>query len=400
MEESHAAPGALHGLRDRNRAQVIDVLRQTGMASRAEIARLAGLSRTTVSSLVVELQGSGLVMEVSGATANGSRGRPAVLLALQPAAGAVVGVDFGHTHLRVALADLSSRVLAERHRELDVDRAAEVALSAAAEVVAEVLEESGIDRSRVVGVGMGLPGPVDRNTGTLGSSVILPSWAGLQPARELERRLGLPINVDNDANLGALGELSAGAARGHTDVIYLKLASGIGAGLILGGRLHRGVTGMAGELGHVLTNPDGPVCRCGNRGCLETVAAAPALLELLRAAHGEDLTTRGLLRLAADGDVGSRRVLADAGRAVGRAVADLVNTVNPALVVVGGELGAAGEPLLDGIRASIERYALPAASDALEVVPGVLGDRAEVLGAIAHVITDTERLSSAHLAVV
>jgi glucokinase-like ROK family protein len=400
VEESHAAPGALHGLRDRNRAQVIDVLRQTGMASRAEIARLAGLSRTTVSSLVVELQGSGLVMEVSGATANGSRGRPAVLLALQPAAGAVVGVDFGHTHLRVALADLSSRVLAERHRELDVDRAAEVALSAAAEVVAEVLEESGIDRSRVVGVGMGLPGPVDRNTGTLGSSVILPSWAGLQPAKELERRLGLPINVDNDANLGALGELSAGAARGHTDVIYLKLASGIGAGLILGGRLHRGVTGMAGELGHVLTNPDGPVCRCGNRGCLETVAAAPALLELLRAAHGEDLTTRGLLRLAADGDVGSRRVLADAGRAVGRAVADLVNTVNPALVVVGGELSAAGEPLLDGIRASIERYALPAASDALEVVPGVLGDRAEVLGAIAHVITDTERLSSAHLAVV
>jgi predicted NBD/HSP70 family sugar kinase len=230
--------------------------------------------------------------------------------------------------------------------------------------------------------------------------VILPAWAGLRPAEELAERLELPIMVDNDANLGALAEYTVGAGRGVPDLVYLKLASGIGAGLVLGGRLHRGTSGIAGELGHVMSNPDGLVCRCGNRGCLETVAAAPALLELLRVSHGEQLGVGDLLALAAEGDVGVRRVFADAGRSVGRSVADLVNAVNPALVVVGGELAAVGEPLLDGIRASIERYALPAAAAALEVVPGVLGERAEVLGAVALVIGDTERLSSFHLSAV
>jgi glucokinase-like ROK family protein len=396
-----ARQSALRALRERNRAQVIDALRRTGRASRAEISRLTGLSRTTVSSLVAELDRSGLVNELKDAPeSTGGRGRPGVLLALQPAAGAVVGIDFGHTHLRVAIADLSSRVLAERHRLLDVDRSADTALQAATELVDEVMADAGADRNRVVGVGVGLPGPVDRISGTVGSTVILPGWAGLHPAQELEERLDLPVTVDNDANLGALAEYTAGAGRGVRDIVYLKLASGIGAGLVLDGRLHRGVTGIAGEIGHVRSNPDGLICRCGNRGCLETVAAAPALLELLRVSHGEQLTIADLLRLAAEGDVGVRRVFADAGRAIGQAVAPLINAVNPGLVIVGGELAAVGEPLLDGIRTSVERYALPVAASALEVVPGVLGARAEVLGAVALVITDTEHLSSFHLSAV
>jgi predicted NBD/HSP70 family sugar kinase len=403
VSETDMNHGALRALRERNRAQVIDVLRHAGTASRAELARLTGLSRTTVSSVVGELHRSGLIAEApvdAAAPSAGGRGRPGVLLTLQPSAGAAVGIDFGHTHLRVAVADLSSRVLAERHRRIDVDRAADVALEAAAELVEEVLAEAGIDRSRVTGVGVGLPGPLDRVTGTVGSSVILPGWAGRQPARELEARLGLPIMVDNDANLGALAEYTVGAGRGVADIVYLKLASGIGAGLVLGGRLHRGTTGIAGEIGHVLSNPDGVVCRCGNRGCLETVAAGPALSGLLRVSHGEDLVIADLLRLAEAGDVGVRRVFADAGRSVGRALADLVNAVNPGLVIIGGELSAVGDPLLDGVRASIERYALPAAASALEVVPGVLGERAEVLGAVSLVVGDTERLSSAHLSAV
>jgi glucokinase-like ROK family protein len=400
--EPDAAHGALRALRERNRAQVIDVLRRSGTASRADIARLTGLSRTTISSLVAELHASGLVTNATpGAPASGAgRGRPGVQLALQPAAGAAVGIDFGHTHLRVVIADLSSRVLAERHRRLDVDRSADAALTAAAGMFGEVLAEAGTDRSRIVGVGVGLPGPLDRVSGTVGSTVILPGWAGLHPTNELERRLGLPIMVDNDANLGALAEHAVGAGRGIDDIVYLKLASGIGAGLVLGGRLHRGGTGIAGEIGHVLSNPDGMVCRCGNRGCLETVASGPAIIELLRVSHGEQLTTADLLRLAEEGDVGVSRIFADAGRSVGRAVADLVNAVNPTLIIVGGELSAVGAPLLDSIRASIERYALPAAAEALDVVPGVLGDRAEVLGAVALVISDTERLSAVHLSAV
>jgi predicted NBD/HSP70 family sugar kinase len=388
-------------MRDRNRAQVIGVLRRAGTASRADIARLTGLSRTTVSSLVSELEQSGLVTAAGGEHPGaGGRGRPGVQLALQPAAGAALGIDFGHTHIRVALADLSSRVIAERHRALDVDHAADAALDAAADLVEEALSESGLARTEVMGVGVGLPGPLDTITGTVGSSVILPGWAGMRPAEELERRLGLPILVDNDANLGALAEHSVGAGRGVSNLVYLKLSSGIGAGLVLGGRLHRGTTGIAGELGHVLFTTDGLVCRCGNRGCLETVAAAPALLELLRVSHGAELTVPDLLRLAAEGDLGVRRVFGDAGRSIGRALADLVNALNPELVVVGGELSAVGAPLLDGICASVERYALPPASAALEVVPGVLGDRAEVLGAIALVIGDVDRISAGRLAAV
>lgn len=387
--------GALRALRDRNRTQVIAVLRRNGTASRADIARLTGLSRTTVSSLVGELVGSGLVTEANGAPGSG-RGRPGVPLALDPAAGASLGIDFGHTHLRVAVADLSSRVLAERHRELDVDRDSGDALDAAVELVGEVLAEAAIERSRILGVGVGLPGPLDRESGTVGSTVILPGWAGLRPAEELERRLALPITVDNDANLGALAEHAVGgAAHGIADFVYLKIASGIGAGMVLGGRLHHGASGIAGEIGHVLSSPEGVVCRCGNRGCLETVAAAPALIGLLRISHGP-LQPADLLRLAEEGDVGVRRVFGDAGRSIGRAVADLVNAVNPARIVVGGELSMVGAPLLDGIRASVERYALPAATAGLEIVPGVLGDRAEVLGAIALVVSDTERVSALH----
>jgi predicted NBD/HSP70 family sugar kinase len=380
--------GALRSLRERNRVAVVDVLRRQGTASRAEIARQTGLSRSTVSSLVTELQGAGLVVERGGdvTTSGAQGGRPGVLLALEPRAGCAVGVDFGHTHIRVAVADLSSRVLAEHHRELDVDRSAHEALDAAAALVGELLAEAGVKRDGVVAVGMGLPGPLDRATGTIGSSVILPSWAGLQPAVEFGRRLNLPIEVDNDANLGALAELTYGSLRGATDLIYVKVASGIGAGLILGGRLHRGAIGIAGELGHVIVDTDGHVCRCGNRGCLETVAAGPALLALLRPAYGDDFTTHDLLQRSAAGDVGCRRVLADAGRAIGRALADLINCVNPRFVVTGGELSAAGEPLLAGIRESIERFALPASAAAMTVTCSELGDRAELLGALALVI--------------
>ena len=384
MAHADARHGTLRALREGNREQVISILRRRGRASRAEIARLSGLSRTTVSSLVADLQAAGLVDEITEeAERGGGRGRPGVLLALQPRAGLAIGIDFGHTHIRVAVADLSSRVLAEEHRAVDVDRSASDAFDVAAGLVAATLEAGGAEPGRVLGVGVGLPGPVDRGSGELGATVVLPSWSGVRPAEELNRRLGFQVTMDNDANVGALAEQTVGAGRGVRDLIYLKVASGIGAGLVLEGNLYRGVSGIAGEIGHVQSSPEGIMCRCGNRGCLETVAAGPALIQLLRASHGEGLVTGDLLRLAGEGDVGVRRVFADAGRAIGQAVAPLVNAINPARIVVGGELSGAGDPLLDGIRGSVERYALPAAVAALEVVPGMLGDRAEVLGAVA-----------------
>jgi predicted NBD/HSP70 family sugar kinase len=288
-------------------------------------------------------------------------------------------------------------VLGERRLALDVDHDSTRALDAAAALLEELLDEVAIDRSQLVGAGMGVPGPIDRRTGTVGSS-ILPGWNGLEPGRELSARLGLHVEVDNDANLGALGEHRFGAGRGLTEVVYVKLATGIGSGLILRGALHRGATGIAGELGHVQVQADGVVCNCGGRGCLQTVASVPTLLDAARAAHGPDLTLQGLIELVAAGDFGARRIIGEAGRAVGRVLSDLCNFVNPEAIIVGGDLSAAGEPLLAGIREAIDRHALPGAAEAVEVRPATLGERAEVLGALALVIGDTDRLRSAGLA--
>ncbi len=383
--------GSLASLRRLNRGRVINALRQNGMISRAEIARRTGLSRSTVSSLVAELQSDRLVVEREepGAAHGEQGGRPPILLSFDASAGAALGIDFGHNHVRVAVSDLSSTILAERAEPLDTDHAAQEGLDVAIELVDEALAEAGVERSRLIGAGLGLPGPIDQADGVIGSSAILPGWVGVAAAEEMRGRLDVPVVVDNDANLGALAELTHGAGRGATDLVYLKVSSGIGAGLILGGRLYRGWGGMAGELGHVLVDPEGKICRCGNRGCLETAASTGALLDMLRRSHG-DLTVAEMLALARDGDLGCRRVIADAGRVVGSAAAFMFNVLNPQRLVVGGDLAAAGDLLLDGVRSSVRLAALPAAADAARVVAGVLGDRAQVLGALALAVGEAD----------
>jgi predicted NBD/HSP70 family sugar kinase len=378
-------------LRHVNRTRIVDALRREGRASRGELVRATGLSRTTVGALVSELLERGLVVEEPAGTGSG-RSRPPARLRLDTSAGAAVGIDFGHAHLRVAVADLSSRVLAEQWVEIDVDHLAGDAIDAAVGLVESVLAEADVRRGHVVGAGLGLPGPIDARTGTVGSSVILPGWSGLDARDALAKRLALPVVVDNDANLGARAEAAFGAGRGCSDFVYVKVASGIGAGLFLGGRLHAGASGLAGELGHVQVTTGGAVCRCGNRGCLESEAAVPSLLDLLRPTHGPDLDVAGLVRLVEAGDPGARRVVNDAGRILGRVLADLCNVLDPESIVVGGDLSATAAPLLEGIEDSVRRYTLPGAARSLRVVAGALGMRAEVLGALALVIAETERL--------
>jgi predicted NBD/HSP70 family sugar kinase len=211
-------------------------------------------------------------------------------------------------------------------------------------------------------------------------------------------RLGFPVHVDNDANLGALAEALMGAGRDVTDLVYLKVASGIGAGIVINGRIHHGVAGTAGEIGHVLVEPDGHVCRCGNRGCLETLAAAPAVLEQLSRTHGTGLSIGDVLSLAREGDLACQRVVADAGRHIGTAVANLCNLLNPARVVVGGDLAAAGDLLLEPLRESMRRNAISSAAEGVEIVAGVLGERAEVMGALALAIGEADRVLASRLA--
>jgi glucokinase-like ROK family protein len=376
-----------------NRGRVIDALRDRGTASRAEIARATGLSRSTVSSIVSDLIESGLLSERGEATgvAHGEAGgRPPVLLSLNASAGLAVGVDFGHTHLRVAVSDLSHQVLAESWRELDVDHSAEEGLDAAAELVDKVLHEAKVSRKGVLGVGMGLPGPINRSTGAVGSSSILPGWVGVNAAAEMGRRLGLPVKVENDANLGALAEFVSGAGQGYSNVVYIKLSSGVGAGLLFAGRLHQGAGGTAGEIGHTPAHNGTAICRCGSRGCLETVASARAIAEQVGVSRGEPVSTRKLLELTASGDPAATRLIGEAGREIGVALAGLCNLINPSCVIIGGDLSAAGELITEPVLESIRRYAIASAAEEVTVAPGVLGERAELLGALALVLHATD----------
>ncbi len=188
--------------------------------------------------------------------------------------------------------------------------------------------------------------------------------------------------VDNDANCGAMAEHQHGAGRGAADLLYVKLASGVGAGLVLGGRLHRGVAGLAGEIGHVLAREDGHVCRCGSRGCLETEVSTRRLLDLLRPVYADGLDLPGLLSLDGHGETAVRRVLTDAGHTVGRVLAGICTTLNPAKIVVGGSLGSS-PTLVDAIRRGVDRYAHPEAAASVDVVSGHFGGRAEIMGALS-----------------
>ena len=393
MERTTA--GGLQSLRDANRRLVIQALSGRGVASRAEIARITGLSRSTVSTIVSDLLERGLVGERDGQPEGSTQaGRPPVMVSLNSSAGLALGIDFGHRHLRVAVSDLSHTVLAETWREIDVDHSASDGLDAAVEFVDEVLDEAGVDRGRVIGVGMGLPAPIDRTTGAVQAASIFPGWVGVDAAAEASARLGMPVEVENDANLGALAELVWGAGRGKSEFAYIKASSGIGAGLISGGRIQHGVGGTAGEIGHTVIAEGGPVCRCGNRGCLETLASLRAIAELLSESRGERISSRRLLELSVAGDAAAQRLIGDAGRAIGIAVANLCNLLNPQRVIVGGDLSIAGETLLVPMREAVRRNAIPSASEDLEIVTGVLGERAELLGALALVMQESDRFST------
>ncbi len=250
----------------------------------------------------------------------------------------------------------------------------------------------------MLGTGVALAGPVDHKRGALHESAVLPGWKGVDAAAELEERLGTSVYVDNDANLGALAEVTLGAGRNARFAAYVQIGSGVGAGMLVDGRPYRGARGTAGEIGHVVVDEQGLLCRCGNRGCLETLASTQALVELVRASRGEEITVREMVDAALDGDAGCRRAITDAGQAVGRAVASLINLFGPEMVVIGGTLGEAGDLLLEPLREAVMRDAMPAAATGLKIVAGELGERANLLGALSLVLMQSEHEVAARVA--
>jgi predicted NBD/HSP70 family sugar kinase len=361
-------------------------LARRGAISQADIVRETGLSRTTVSSLVGELLEEGIVIERANATRpppSPNGGRPATLLSLEPSSGGFVGVDFGREIVRVAVANRAGELLVDhRSGRLEVAHEAPGALATAEALVTRALGDAGLQSDRVLSAGVAVSAPVRADAPGFASGVIFPSWAQVNVADFFEERLGAPVHVGNDANLGALAEATFGVARAHRNAFYVMLSEGIGGGAIVDGRIYLGQAGAAGELGHIVVNPEGQVCRCGNRGCLATVAGGAALTDALRQIRGPDMTVDDLIALSHDADPGVGRLIADAGDAVGRVLAGVCSLLDPELVVIGGELAAIGQPLLDSIRRSLARWISPA-SGRFPVVFGELGGKAEVLGAIA-----------------
>jgi predicted NBD/HSP70 family sugar kinase len=364
--------------------RVAETLRLYGPRTRAELVHLSGLSRPTVSSALADLGGADLVSEQVGAAAKPVGGRPASVVRLTRRAGIAVGVDVGRRHVRVALADLGHAVLTERQSrtDFDIDDRPREALDLGTTLVDAALHGIGATRADVVGVGLGVPAPITRDW-RIGSPGMLPGWADVLPADELTARLSLPVRVDNDANLAALGEYVWGAGRGCADLVYVKLATGIGAGIVLDGRLYRGAAGTAGELGHVTLDARGPVCRCGNRGCVELSVGGRALLSHARLTHPDLTDLAGLIALAQAGDPGCRRLLADAGTQLGYALGNLVNLINPQRVLLGDELGAATDILREPLQRGLAETAFTAAAASVEVVQSALALRAAALGGVA-----------------
>lgn len=374
-------PGSQGALRHLNQERLFEFLLANGPSTQAELARGTGLSTATVSNIVRDMAAKGVV-ETSPVN---SSGRRALLVQLSDTGDIAVGVDFGRRHVRIVLATLGYEVLAEESVALPLGYDVATSLGTASDLLDRLLESNGFERQSVLAVGVGVPGPIDRRTGTVLQGAILPEWVGVN-LRDLESAFHFPVVVDNDANLGALAEVTWGANRGTRNLMFVKIGSGIGAGLILNGQPYYGYLGITGELGHTPVVEHGIICRCGNRGCLETVASTTVMLESLNRGTDEAVTTADIVSGGLARDPSTLRVVGDAGAAIGKAIANIANIINPEIVLIGGPLAGLGDTLLDPIQHGILQNAIPAIGDTTTLRMSSLGDRAESLGAAALVI--------------
>ncbi|PZG04762.1 ROK family transcriptional regulator [Nonomuraea aridisoli] len=357
---------------------LLAILRDGHARTRGELARLTGLSRSTVSQRLDGLIGQRWVVPQESAVSSG--GRPATVFAFNDAARVVLTADLGATRARLAVLDLGMNVLAERAEQLPVAHGPEPTLERVVTVLGELLAAAGRDASQVCGVGVGLPGPVEHRSGRPVNPPIMPGWDGFAVPEWLRARLGAPVLVDNDVNIMALGE--HWAARPAVDhLLFIKMGTGIGCGIISGGRLHRGAQGAAGDVGHIRVPASEAPCRCGNTGCLEAVAGGASMAAALREAGIEAHGSRDVVALMRAGDLHATRLVRQAGREVGAVMASIVNFFNPSLIVVGGDVAEAGEQVLAGVRETIYSRSLPLATQHLGIRVSALGERAGIVGA-------------------
>ncbi|MFE4835014.1 ROK family transcriptional regulator [Arthrobacter sp. NPDC056691] len=387
-----AEPVSAEGAGSLSRAgDLFQLLRDGKARTRAELALTTGLARSTVASRIDALIASGLVGPAGEATSSG--GRPPSRFAFKPAARAVLAVDVGATHVIIAVTDLGGNILSERRLAQDVAEGPEAVLGRIATEATSLLAETGRTTEDLAGVGIGLPGPVEHATGMPVKPPIMPGWDGFDVVSYVQRSFPVPVLVDNDVNIMALGERTAHWPE-HDNFLFIKVATGIGAGIISNGELQRGANGTAGDLGHVrVPRGDDVLCRCGNYGCLEALASGPAVARALAVQGVEAESGTDVLRLVAGGNLQAIQALRQAGRDVGDVLATVVNLLNPSVIVIGGSLGQAGEHLMAGVREVVYRRSLPLATTHLRIGLSMAGDKAAVLGAsqmvTQHVLSPT-----------
>jgi predicted NBD/HSP70 family sugar kinase len=355
---------------------VLRLIRHGTATTRGDLVETTGLARSTISHRVDALLAQHLLVAEGDAASTG--GRPAQVLSFNREAGYVLAADLGATHARIAVTDLAGEILA--------DEAHDIAIADGPEAVLGWLE-AGFERlakiggGALLGIGVGLPGPVEFATGVPIAPPIMPGWDGYPVAARLREKFGAPALVDNDANLMALGERTR-AWPDTEHLMFVKVGTGIGAGLISHGRPLRGAQGAAGDIGHIhVRDHDDVLCRCGNRGCLEAVAGGGALATALTAQGLPADSVRDVVRLFREGHPEVTAAIRAAGRQLGEVLAASVNAFNPAVIVIGGDLAEADEPLLAGVREVVYQRAVPLGTRSLRIVPATLGDTAGVIGA-------------------
>lgn len=391
------SPNAVHqnwNVKNINKLALLDLIRfsPAGM-SRAEIARKLSISRAAVSSIVNDLIEHQLIKE-SDSTTN-IRGRRPVILELNPGFGYLVGIDLGATHLRIILTDFNAQVIEDLEIEIDITSDPDDTLKVIIDRLDRIITNANIPKNKIAGLGFGVPGPVQGDGSTVVSPPIMPGWGGYPIRDKIKGFCDCPVAVGNDADLGALGEWALGAGRGEDFVLYIKVGTGIGMGLLINGKIYQGASGSAGEIGHITIDEDGPLCSCGNYGCLEAIAGGNAisirankLIEsgertILRdPKRDKPITAKDVALAAEKGDHLAQQIISEAGNYIGIAVANVINLFNPGIVVVGGGVAQVGDLLLEPIRFAIKERSLVSASKAVRINSSVLGRRSTGMGAI------------------
>lgn len=378
--------GSRELLRDLNSSLLIELVRESRPISRADLARQSGLSAATVSNIVGHLIERGILVEVATAPANG--GRPPVLLDIDATGGYVIGIKLRGDGLTTVVCDLDAQVVASLEQPVSLVGKPSAAITAIESATERALELAGVPRAKLLGVGIGLSGVIDAPAGICRFSHLL-QWRDVQLAEPLREKLAMPVWVDHDMNALAIAEKWSGDGLAHRNFVTLSVGRGIGLGIVIDRAPYRGATGSAGELGHMIVQPDGPPCECGRAGCLEALVGEDAIRRRVGERLGREISRGDLIELANEGDMTAAEVMASAGRTLGTAVANMVTLLNPELLIISGEGTELGGAYLNPVITAVREQTFADQGLHVEVKIQRWGDEAWAVGAATLVLRES-----------